>query len=83
MLDMTPDPDLKKWAAKKFIEKQSTMELMASTNNPKDLAAIAVVALLEVSPGNRYQGMCEEEADYIKSCHDYILAEQITDEKQA
>jgi hypothetical protein len=77
MLDMIPDPSLKKWATKKFIDKQSTMELMASVNNPKDLAAIAVVALLEVSPGNRYQGMCEEEANYIKSCHEYLRAEQI------
>jgi hypothetical protein len=78
MLDMIPDPSLKKWATKKFIDKQSTMELMASVTNPKDLAAIAVVALLEVSPGNRYQGLCKEEADYIKSCHDYLRTVQIT-----
>jgi hypothetical protein len=78
MLITVSDHALKKWATKKFIDKQTTMELMASVDNEQDLAAIAVVALLEVSTDNLYKGMKKTEADYIKSCHEYLRSEQIT-----
>ena len=63
---------LEKWATKKFIEHYSTMELMASVENSVDLEAIAIVALMEVDPSIRYQGMEKQQVEFIKSCHKYL-----------
>lgn len=72
MSEIIPKSSLEKWAIKKYRERCSTMELMASAKNNHELTAIAIVALLEVEPAKRYQGMCEEEANYMKSCHNYL-----------
>lgn len=61
-----------KWAAKKFVERCSTMEMMASVDSQQDIEAIAIVALLEVDPAVRYAGMDDSEAAFIKSCHQHL-----------
>ncbi len=63
---------LDKWARKKFLEHRSTMELMASANNQCDRTVIAIVALMEVEPFLRYEGMGKPEALYLKNCHRYL-----------
>lgn len=72
MQHIVPMFSLDKWASKKFLERRSTMELMASASNQCDRAAIAIVALMEVEPFLRYQGMCKTEATYVRNCHQYL-----------
>ena len=72
MNSVIPKSSLEKWGFKKFYKHQSTMELMASAKNNHDLAVIAIVALMDVKPSNRYQGLNEEEVQYQKTCHNYL-----------
>jgi hypothetical protein len=72
MTQIIPKPRLKKWARKKFHEQCATLDLLASVEDMADRAAIAIVALLEVKPEIRYQGMRVDEASYMKSCHAYV-----------
>lgn len=72
MPEIIPKSCLEKWAVKKFQEQYTTMELMAIAKNRLERTAVAIVALLEVDPAVRYQGMCQEEADYLKACHEYL-----------
>jgi hypothetical protein len=73
MEKIIPKPSLKTWAIERFIHHRQTMELMSCAQNNHDRAVIAIVALLEVDPDIRYQGMSEDELQYIKSCHNYLL----------
>ncbi|MCF7981600.1 MAG: hypothetical protein K9K86_06415 [Pseudomonadales bacterium] len=72
MSEIIPKSSLRKWAIKKYCEHCSTMELMATAENNLEKTAIAIVALLEVDPSTRYQGMCAEDVAYLKSCHQYL-----------
>lgn len=72
MAILIPKASLKKWAQLRFREHQTTVDLMASTNNAIDRTAIAIVALLEVDSTLRYLGMRDDEVRYIKSCHRYL-----------
>lgn len=74
MSEIIPKASLEKWAVKKFREHRSTMELMALAKNNLERTTVAIVALLEVDPATRYQGMCEEETAYLKACHRYLNA---------
>lgn len=40
--------ELKKWAIKHYCEHYSTIDLLASTNDPHEKEAISIVALLDV-----------------------------------
>lgn len=51
------------------------MELMSSAKNEYELLIISIVALLEVDPSIRYQGIAEERVQCLKSCHDYLLTQ--------
>ena len=73
MEKIIPNSSLKTWAIERFINHRQTMELMSWAQNHHDRAVIAIVALMEVDPGIRYQGMSEDELQYIKSCHNYLL----------
>lgn len=64
--------NLKKWAQKKYCERFSTVELMASVAETADKIDIAIVSLLEVEPEIRYAGMRADEVHYVKSCHEYL-----------
>ncbi|MFT5691649.1 MAG: hypothetical protein ACI92E_000979 [Oceanicoccus sp.] len=72
MKQIVPMFSLDKWASKKYLERLSTMELMASASNQCDRNAIAIVALMEVEPFLRYQGMGKLETMYVKNCHQYL-----------
>jgi hypothetical protein len=73
MNEIIPKSSLKSWAIERFHSHRQTMELMSCAQNNHDRAVIAIVALMEVDPGIRYQGMNEDELQYIKSCHNYLL----------
>ena len=51
------------------------MELMSSAKNEYEQLIIAIVALLEVDPIIRYEGIAEERVQCLKICHDYILTQ--------
>ena len=72
-----PKSSLKKWARRKFREKCSTVELIASVDDVGDKCAIAIVTLLDVEPEIRYVGMRAEEESYVRSCHAYLAALRI------
>jgi hypothetical protein len=40
--------ELKKWARKRYCERRSTVDLLSSTNDPKEREIISAVALLDV-----------------------------------
>lgn len=67
-----PKSSLRRWAQKKFHEGCSTLELIASSEEPREKFAIVIVALLEVDPAIRYVGMRANEEQYAKSCHSYL-----------
>lgn len=48
------------------------MELMVTAENNCDMTALAIVALLEVKPEDRYLGMAKDEIEYTESCHNYL-----------
>ena len=73
MKEIIPKASLNSWFIKRFLDHRPTMELMSCAQNHHDRAVIAIVALMEVDPGIRYQGMNEDEFHYIKSCHNYLL----------
>ena len=64
--------NLRKWAQKKFCERFTTVEMMASVAEVADKIDIAIVSLLEVEPEIRYAGMRADELHYVKSCHAYL-----------
>jgi len=74
MKEIIPRASLENWFSKRFLEHRPTIELMSCAQNKHELAVIAIVAVMEVDPRIRYQGMDEEEVRYAKSCHNYILA---------
>ena len=73
MEKIIPKSSLKSWAIERFQGHRQTIELMSCAKNNHERAVIAIVALMEVDPGIRYQGMNEDELNYIKSCHNYLL----------
>ena len=72
MSQAIPKFRLEKWARKKFRERYSTIELMASVTDLDNRVAISIVALLEVDPAIRYLGMHADEVQYIKLCHSHL-----------
>jgi hypothetical protein len=69
-----PRASLRKWALKKFRDKCSTVDLIASVTDLGDKSAIAIVTLLDVEPDVRYAGMLAAEEQYVKSCHAYLAS---------
>ena len=73
MKEIIPKASLKSWFIKRFLDHRPTIDLMSCAQSNHELAVIAIVAVMEVDPRIRYQGMDEEEARYAKSCHNYVL----------
>lgn len=73
MQEIIPRASLENWFVKRFLDNHPTIDLMSCAQNNHELAVIAIVAVMEVDPRIRYQGMDEEEVRYAKSCHNYIL----------
>ena len=61
MKKIIPKSSLKNWALERFQSHRHSMEFMSCAKNCHDRAVIAIVALMEVDPGIRYQGMNEDE----------------------
>lgn len=72
-----PKSSLKKWARRKFREKCTTVELIASVDDVGDKCAIAIVTLLDVEADIRYVGMRADEESYVRSCHAYLTSLRI------
>lgn len=73
MKEIIPKSSLKTWAIERFHYQRQTMELMSCAKSEYERSVIAIVALMEVDRGIRYQGMNKNEIHYIKSCHNYLL----------
>ena len=43
-----PEEELKPWVEKRYVEHQSTIELLHSTDNPHEKEIISIVAMLDV-----------------------------------
>lgn len=43
-----PDSEIRPWVIKRYVEQQSTVDLIRSTNDPREKEIISMVALFEV-----------------------------------
>ena len=69
-----PDDELRPWAEKKYRDHQSTVELIASTNDLRQKEIISIVALFDVDENTliRMMGGVDKPTHHIIHCREHV-----------
>ncbi len=63
---------LRAMADKKFFQGCTTVELMAQAKTEGERLMVAAVSLFDVKHGELFKGMNEQEAGFVKGCHEVV-----------
>jgi len=63
---------LRRWFYLKFVQKKSTVELMATAGDLRNKNALSIVALLDVDEQMISQVMGKKQLSFVQNCHAYL-----------
>ncbi|OAN92790.1 hypothetical protein A8B84_16895 [Marinobacter sp. EhC06] len=63
---------LRRWFYLKFVQKKSTVELMATASDLRNKSALSIVALLDVDEQMISQVVGKKRLIFVQNCHAYL-----------